>query len=412
MVSRSDFPLLTHRSELCYLDNASTVQKPQMVLDALNHFYTYENANTYRGIYELGELATERYEAARNTVAQFLNAAHTSEIIFTRGTTDGINAVADGWARRNLKAGDEIVITELEHHSNWLPWQRLAREYGIVVNVIPVLPDGTLHMQKAAALITKRTQLVAMTWISNAIGTHVPVEKIIQLAQQVGARVLIDAAQAVAHLPIDLQKIKADFLVFSGHKIGGPTGVGVLYINKALHESFEPYQLGGGMVLNVDLPTYPAIRSSSSSEVWLPAPHKFEAGTPPIAQAIGLAAAIDYMRKHINYAALQKDEASLCARLIERLSQHEKIRILGPQQELAQHGHLVSFVVDGMHAHDVAAYCAQQSICLRAGHHCAQPLARAVGYDASVRASFYAYNTVDDVDRLAIAIDSLIAELR
>jgi cysteine desulfurase / selenocysteine lyase len=399
MVSRSEFPLLTNRPDLCYLDNASTAQKPQVVLDALNHFYTHENANTYRGIYELGELATERYEAARKTVAQFLNAAHTSEIIFTRGTTDGINAVADGWARRTLKPGDEIVITELEHHSNWLPWQRLARDCGIVVKVIPVLHDGTLDMQAAQELITFRTKLIAAIWISNAIGTHVPVETLVQMARAAGARILIDAAQAVAHRPVDLQKINADFLVFSGHKIGGPTGVGVLYINKALHESFEPYQLGGGMVLSVDKPTY------------LPAPHKFEAGTPPIAQAIGLAAAIEYMREHIDYVALQKHEASLCARLIERLSPHNNIRILGPQLELAQRGHLVSFVVDGMHAHDVAAYCAQKKICLRAGHHCAQPLARALGYDASVRASFYVYNTPADVDRLADALDALIAEL-
>jgi cysteine desulfurase/selenocysteine lyase len=255
-------------------------------------------------------------------------------------------------------------------------------------------------MHAAQKLITSGTKLVAVTWISNAIGTHVLVETIIQLAQCVNARVLIDAAQAVAHRPVDLQKINADFLVFSGHKIGGPTGVGVLYINKALHELCEPYQLGGGMVLSVKDPVK-----------YLPAPHKFEAGTPPIAQAIGLAAAIAYMRDHIDYTTLQKHEASLCARLIERLSRHKQIRILGSQHELAQRGHLVSFVIDGMHAHDVAACCAQKNICLRAGHHCAQPLARALGYDASVRASFYAYNTTDDVDRLADALDTLIAEL-
>lgn len=398
MLSRSDFPLLTSRADLYYLDNASTTQKPQAVLDALNHFYTYENANTYRGIYELGELATERYEAARAIVAQFLNAADTSEIIFTRGTTEGINAVADGWARRNLKAGDEVVITELEHHANWLPWQRLAHEQGIIVKAIPVHPDGTLDMHKASQLIGSNTKLVSFTWISNAIGTHLPVKDLIALARRVGARVLIDAAQAVAHMPIDVQKIDADFLVFSGHKIGGPTGVGVLYIKKELHDFFEPYQVGGGMVLTLQPLKY------------LPAPHKFEAGTPPIAQAIGLAAAIMYMRKKIDYVALQKHEAALCARLIERVSQHKQIRILGPQQELITQGHLVSFVIDGMHAHDVAAYCAQQQICVRAGHHCAQPIAKALGYDASVRVSFYGYNTLDEVDRLANTIDSLVAE--
>jgi SufS family cysteine desulfurase len=401
MLSRADFPLLINRPDLCYLDNASTAQKPQAALDALNHFYTYENANTYRGIYELGELATERYEAARVTVANFLNAAHVSEIIFNRGTTDGINAVADGWARRTLKPGDEIVITELEHHSNWLPWHRLAQECGVVIKIIPILSDGTLDMRAAEQLITSRTKLVATTWISNAIGTHVPVETLTQLAHAVGAHILIDAAQAVAHLPIDLQKLSIDFLVFSGHKIGGPTGIGVLYINKALHESFEPYQLGGGMVLTIGNPPQ-----------WLPAPHKFEAGTPPIAQAVGLAAAIDYFRTHINFAALQQYEASLCARLIERLLKHPQVRLLGSQQELKERGHLVSFVIDGIHAHDVAAYCAQKQICLRAGHHCAQPLARALGYDASVRASFYGYNTIADVDRLADTLDMLLAELR
>lgn len=400
MLSRSDFPLLMHKPNLCYFDNASTTQKPQVVLDALNHFYTYENANTYRGIYELGELATERYEAARATVAQFLNAAHTAEIVFTSGTTEGINAVADAWVRRNLTVGDEIVITELEHHANWLPWQRLAHEHGIIVKVIPVLPDGTLDMNTAQQLIGNNTKLVAFTWISNAIGTHLPINDLVALARCVGARVLIDAAQAVAHIPIDVQAVGIDFLVFSGHKIGGPTGVGVVYIKKEHHDSFEPYQVGGGMVLTLEPLKY------------LPAPHRFEAGTPPIAQAIGLAAAISYMRKNINYEILQKHEAALCARLIERLSRHTQIRILGPQEELKKQGHLVSFVIDGIHAHDVAAYCAQKNICVRAGHHCAQPIAKALGYDASVRVSFYGYNTMLEVDHLADVLDTLIAEFK
>ncbi len=400
MVLRSDFPLLMNRRELCYLDNASTTQKPQAVLDALNHFYTYENANTYRGIYELGELATERYEKARATVAEFVHAADTCEIIFTRGTTEGINFVADAWARRVLKQGDEIVITELEHHANWLPWQRVALECGIIIKIIPVRSDGTLDMHKAHELITSQTKLVAITWISNAIGTHVPLAQIVERAQAVGARILIDAAQAVAHQEIDVQKLNIDFLVFSGHKIGGPTGIGVLYIKKDLHDDIEPYQLGGGMVLHVGPPLIP-----------LAAPHKFEAGTPPIAQAIGLGAAINYMRTHIDYTVLQKHEAELCARLIERLSQHATIRILGPQHELAQRGHMVSFVIAGIHAHDAAAYCAQKNICLRAGHHCAQPLAKALAYDASVRASFYAYNTIADVDLLGDTIDTLLHEL-
>lgn len=399
MVSRSDFPLLTHK-KIHYLDNASTTQKPQVVLDALNHFYTYENANTYRGIYELGELATERYEEARNTVAQFLNVQNSAEIIFTRGTTDGINAVADGWARKKLQASDEVVITQLEHHANWLPWQRLSEECGFIIKVIPVYADGSLDMDAAADLITSKTRLVATTWTSNAIGTHVPVAELVKCAHAVGAKILIDAAQVVAHAPINIRTLNPDFLVFSGHKIGGPTGVGVLYVNHALHDQMEPYQVGGGMVLQVGNPS-----------TWLPAPHKFEAGTPPIAQAIGLAAAIRYFQQHVDYSVLQKHEAALCARLIQRLQKHSCVRILGPINVLLQQGHLVSFVIDGIHAHDAAAYFAQKGVCVRAGHHCAQPLAQALGYVASIRASFYAYNTNDDVDILADACDALIAEI-
>jgi len=398
MMHRSEFPLLKNKPELHYLDNASTTQKPQVVLDALNHFYCYENANTYRGIYELGEVATERYEEARSIVAQFINAQHASEIIFTRGATEGINAVADAWARRHLKSGDEIVITALEHHANYLPWQRLAHEQGLVLRVIPINADGTLDMAAAATLITARTKLVAYTWISNAIGTHVPVYTLVQYAQSVGARILIDAAQAVAHVPINVQSLQPDFLVFSGHKIGGPTGIGVLYIGHALHDQLEPYQVGGGMVLRVAEPPQ-----------WLKAPHKFEAGTPPIAQAVGLGTAVTFFKNNIDYAMLKKHEAALCAQFIKHLQQYPWIRILGPVEQLQQQGHLVSFVVDGIHAHDVAAYLGKHNICVRAGHHCAQPLANALGYDASVRVSFYMYNTRADVDACCNAIDTLLA---
>jgi cysteine desulfurase/selenocysteine lyase len=401
MMPRSDFPLLMKHADLHYLDNASTAQKPQAMLDALNYFYTHENANTYRGIYELGELATERYELARATIAQFLNASHSSEIIFTRGTTDGINAIADGWARRMLQAGDEIVITQLEHHSNWLPWQRLAREIGIVVKVIPVFADGTLDMTAVQQLITSRTRLVATTWSSNAIGTIVPVAQLTAYAHAVGAKILIDAAQAVAHHKIDLQHLKPDFLVFSGHKIGGPTGIGVLYIARALHDQIEPYQVGGGMVLQIQPPP-----------VWLPAPHKFEAGTPPIAQAIGLGAAINYFTSTIDYEQLRKHETALCARLMSRLEMQPSIRILSPRAALTASGHLVTFVINGIHAHDAAAYLGRHTICVRAGHFCAQPIAHALGYIAAVRASFFGYTTAVDIDVLADGIDRLLAALR
>lgn len=401
MMPRSDFPLLMQQPNLHYLDNASTAQKPQMMLDALHCFYTHENANTYRGIYELGELATERYEAARTTIAQFLNAADSSEIIFTRGTTDGINAIADGWARRMLRSGDEIVITQLEHHSNWLPWQRLAREIGVVIKVIPVDAEGALDMTAAQQLITPRTRLVATTWSSNAIGTQVPVAELCAYARAVGANILIDAAQAVAHVPIDVQQLKPDFLVFSGHKIGGPTGIGVLYIARALHDQIEPYQLGGGMV-----------RTITEPPVWLPAPHKFEAGTPPIAQAIGLGAAITYFKTTIDYDQLRAHEAALCKRLMSRFEMHAAIRILGSREALKKSGHLVSFVINGIHAHDAAAYLGQCNICVRAGHFCAQPIAQALNYDAAIRASFYGYTTSADIDALADSIDQLMSELK
>lgn len=401
MIPRSQFPLLMHYPQLHYLDNASTTQKPQVVLERLLSFYTYENANTYRGIYELGEVATEQYEQARQTVAHFINAADASEIIFTRGATEGVNFIADAWARRTLKAGDEIVLTELEHHANWLPWQRLAHECGLIVRVIPVHADGTLDMSAAQMMITQRTRLIATTWISNAIGTYVPVHTLMSYAKAVGARVLIDAAQAVAHVPLDMQQLKPDFLLFSGHKIGGPTGIGVLYINRALHDVVEPYQVGGGMVLTVTQPPR-----------WLKAPHKFEAGTPPIAQAIGLGAALTYFKNNVDYDALRTHEATLCAHLIDGLTSYPQIRILGPIEQLQQHGHLVSFVIDGMHAHDVAAYLGLHNICVRAGHHCAQPLARALGYDASVRVSFYLYSTRADVEAVLTGIDTLFVTKR
>jgi cysteine desulfurase/selenocysteine lyase len=397
---KKDFPLLQHTMHGCpirFCDNASTTQKPQAVLDALLHFYTHENANIARGLYELAEFATERYEQARTAVAEFINARTPAEIIFTKGCTESINAVAQAWAAVHCKAGDEIVITQLEHHANWLPWQHIAQKHGIQLRVIPVYPDGTLDMDAAQKIITERTKLVATTWISNAIGTYVPITTVLHYARAVGARVLIDAAQAVAHQKIDVQALKPDFLAFSGHKLCSPTGIGVLYIAQELHESMEPYQFGGGMVYTV-----------SSPSLWLPAPHKFEAGTPPIAQAVGLAAAVSYFKKHIDFISLQKHEAALCAQLIEALQKDPKVQLYGPLDQLKKMGHIVSFTIEDMHAHDVAAYLAQFGICVRAGHHCAQPLARALYYDATIRVSFFAYNTTEDVD----AIISALAQLK
>lgn len=389
---RKDFPILNQSNDgkaLIYLDSAATSQKPMHVIDAISDFYKNYNANISRGIYDLGEKTTELYEQARETVATFIG-ANPNEIVFTSGATQGINFITRAWGDKNIHAGDEIIITELEHHSNMIPWQQLAERTGAVLKYIPVNFDGMLALEMLPELITKKTKLIAVTHVSNAIGTHVDIEHIIKQAHAVGARVLIDACQSVPHQKINVHKLNVDFLVFSGHKMFGPTGIGVLYIKEKLHDEVSPYQFGGGMIYDADL--YHAR--------WLKAPHKFEAGTPPIAQAIGLAAAIDYINKNIDFDELKKHEAELCARLIDGLLQHKAITIFGPVDQLKKSGHLVAFTVDGIHPHDVAAQLNKAGICVRAGHHCAQPLAKKMGIASSVRASFYAYNTRKEVDHL------------
>ena len=397
---RNDFPILSQTvngNPLAYLDNASTTQKRQQMLDAIIQFYTTYNANTGRGLYAIAEKATQQYEQIRHKVAQFIGAKNTSEIIFTRGCTSGINFVAATWGKEHITLGDEIVLTELEHHANLLPWQRLAKQNGAALRFIPVLPDGTLDLSNLASIITPKTKLVSMLDVSNALGTHIDVATISAQAKKVGAKVLIDAAQSIAHQQIDVQKLGCDFLVFSGHKMLGPTGVGVLYIKKELHDETPPYELGGGMVF----------QARFTDATWLPAPQKFEAGTLPIAQVIGLGAAIDYLNTSINFNELQKYEAQLCSQLIDALSTIQRIRLLGPINQLKKCGHLVSFVVDGIHAHDVATFLGSKGICVRAGHHCAQPFTKKLGYDVSVRTSFYLYNTPQEVDRLITTIKEL-----
>lgn len=388
---RKDFPLLqkkVNNRSLIYFDNAATSQKTQQVIDAMTHFYEFQNSNIARSVYAFGEQATTLYEQARAKVAEFIN-ADVNEIVFTKGATESINAVATGWALTNLKAGDEILLTQMEHHANLLPWQQISQRIGAVLKFIPVLSDGTLDMSKLDQLITKKTKLVSCVHVSNALGTHNDIETIIKKAHAQGAKVLIDAAQSVAHQKIDVKKLNGDFLVFSGHKMLGPTGIGVLYIKKDLHDQMQPYEFGGGMVYEVDF----------THASWAKAPHKFEAGTPPIAQAIGLAAAIDYIKKHIDFDQLKTHEALLCSALINGLQKNPKIRILGPIEQLKEAGHLVSFVIEGMHAHDVATHLSNHGICVRAGHHCAQPLAKVMNIHASVRASFYAYNTLEEVEK-------------
>lgn len=401
---RKDFPILKQKingHSLIYFDNASTSQKPQQVIEAIVDFYTKYNANIFRGTHAFGEHATEMYEDVRAKIAHFIDAKDTSEVIFVKGTTAGINFIASTWAEQYISKGDEIVITELEHHANLLPWQRVEQRKEAVLKAIPVLPDGSLDMSKVPELITKKTKLVAVTHISNAIGTQVDIQAIIKQARSVGAKVLIDAAQSVPHQKISVQKLDCDFFVFSGHKMLGPTGIGVLYIKKNLHDLIEPYQLGGGMVREATLHT----------ATWLPAPQKFEAGTPPIAQVIGLGAAVDYLTNYVDFEQLKRHEAALCAQTIDGLSKIPRVKILGPIEQLKKNGHIVSFTIEGIHGHDVVAYLSNKGICVRAGHHCAQPLALRIGIDASVRVSFYLYNTPQEVEVLIQAIADLVKEL-
>lgn len=388
---RSHFPQLkrtVNNSPLAFLDNAATTLKPYGVLEAMEQFYRHSYAPVHRGIYTLAEEATQAYEDARVAVARFIN-AHPEEIIFTRGTTESINAAASMWAKNHLQAGDEIAVTALEHHANLLPWQRIAEQRGARLVILPITHDGMLDMQQAGQLIGPHTKLVAACMTSNAIGTHVDVKTLAQLAHAFGAHMFVDAAQAVPHQVIDVHELDCDFLAFSGHKMLGPTGIGVLYVRRELQECLEPYQLGGGMVLH----------ASHTSATWAKPPVCFEAGTPPIVEAVGLTVAITYLEK-INFNHLRQHEAALCAHLIDGLQALGGVRILGPIEYLKKHGHVVSFVIPGMHAHDVAAAADQVGICVRAGSLCAQPLLHDLGCESVVRASFYGYNTIEEVERL------------
>ncbi len=396
---RKDFPALQQKINdhpLIYVDNAATTQNPKVVTDRLAQFYNEGYANTFRGVYGLGEKTTAAYEQARLKVAEFIG-ADPQETIFTQGTTESINFVATAWGLNHLKAGDEIVLTELEHHANLIPWQQVAQKTGAILKFISISEDGTLNLDNLDSIITSKTKFVGCIQISNALGTTVDIKRIIKAARAVGAPILIDAAQSVPHIKIDVHELDCDFLAFSGHKMCGPTGIGVLYIAKRMFDSVPPYQFGGGMLSHA---TY-------ETATWLKPPHRYEAGTPPIAQAIGLGTAIDYLEQNVDFEALKADEASLCAQLIEGLEKMDHIRILGPIDQLKKEGHLVSFVAEGMHAHDVAAYLDSYGIAVRAGHFCAQPLFTKLGLDAAVRVSFYLYNTPQEVDKIISVLKDL-----
>lgn len=395
---KSQFPIFKNLPNLVYLDNAATTQKPQEVIQAELDYYTTYCANIYRGAYTIGEQATQSYQDARATVANFIG-AHQDEIVFVKNATEGINLVASSWARTHLSAGDHILLSEYEHHANLLPWQVVAKERDVVIDYLPVGANGQLDYGMLEQLITPRTKLVACCAVNHATGIYTDITKIITAARAVQARVLLDAAQLVAHERIDVKELDVDFLVFSGHKLFGPTGIGVLYIKKPLEHTMNPYQVGGGAVFDVGF----------QHTTYAPSPHKFEAGTPPIAQAIGLAQAVRWFSACDN-AAIKEHEQSLMRALINGLVALPNVHIVGAIEQLKVQAHIVSFIIDGIHAHDVAAYLNQWGIAVRAGHHCAQPLAKKLGIEASVRVSIACYNTTQDVDLLLEKLTVLIEQ--
>jgi cysteine desulfurase/selenocysteine lyase len=394
---RRDFPVLdqqVHGRPLIYFDNAATTQKPRAVIKALDHYYEHDNANVHRGIHELSNRATAGFEAARARSAKFLNARSADEIIFTRGTTEGINLVATAWGNRNIKAGDVILLTEMEHHSNLVPWQLLAERTGARLAFLPITGDiGQLDMTRVDELLARQVKLLAFVHISNSLGTVNPVVELCARARRLGITTLVDAAQSAGHRPLDVQEIGCDFLVLSGHKMCGPTGIGVLYGRQEILEAMPPYHGGGEMILNVEY----------QKSTWKPAPHRFEAGTPDIAGAIGLAAAMDYLDA-IGRETISQHDLELGAYAFAKLSGLKSIRLFGPHVGRAG---LVSFLLDGVHAHDVVELANQRGIALRGGHHCTQPLMRRLGVESTSRASFYFYNTTDEIDRLVEVVKEI-----
>jgi len=388
---RGDFPLLhrtVHGKRLVYLDSAATSQKPREVLDALGQYYQLYNANVHRGVYQIAEEATARYEEARAKVATFLGAGRPEEIVFTRGTTEAINLVAATWGRMHVHAGDEIVLTEMEHHSNIVPWQMLAAERGAVLRYVPVTDEGRLDLDAYGRLLSERTKIVAVVHQSNVLGTVNPIRRIADQAHAAGARVVVDGAQSVPHQAVDVQSLGADFLAFSGHKMLGPTGSGGLWARYELLEAMPPYQGGGEMIMMVGL----------ESSTYKDPPHKFEAGTPNIADSIALGAAVDYLRR-IGLGAIAAWEHELTAYALRRLPEVPGLRLYGPR-EPTDRGGALSFTMDVAHPHDIAQVLDQEGIAIRAGHHCAQPLHRRFGIPASARASVHLYNTTADIDAL------------
>jgi cysteine desulfurase/selenocysteine lyase len=386
---REDFPILhekAHGQPLIYFDNAATSQKPKTVLDALRRYYEHNNANVHRGLHELSSRATEAYEGSRRRVADYLGAASPDEIVFTRGTTESINLVAQAWGGKFLREGDVILLTEMEHHSNLVPWQLLAERTGVRLRFVPVHDDGTLALEQLSSLLTREVKLFAFTHVSNSLGTINPVAHLCEKARAIGALTLVDAAQSVGHAPINVRELGCDFLAFSGHKMCGPTGIGALYARAEVLDAIPPWHGGGEMIVSVTL----------ERSAFKKAPHRFEAGTPNIAGAIGLEAAIDYIEQ-IGRPAIFEHDTELAQYAMERLDELPGMRVLGPREE---RGALVGFVMKAAHPHDLTTFADRYGLALRGGHHCNQPLMRRFGLPGTTRASFYFYNTKEEIDRM------------
>ncbi|MGR9048944.1 cysteine desulfurase [Halobacillus faecis] len=389
---RDEFPILhqeVNGHPLVYLDSSATSQKPIKVIEKLDEYYRGYNSNVHRGVHTLGTKATDEYEGAREKVRRFINASSTQEVIFTRGTTTAINTVAASYGRANLSEGDEVVITPMEHHSNIIPWQQIVKDTGATLKYIPLQPDGTIHLEDVQKTVTSKTKIVAVMHVSNVLGTINPVKEIAQIAHNQGAVMLVDGAQSAPHMKIDVQDLDADFYAFSGHKMCGPTGIGVLYGKKALLEKMEPVEFGGEMIDFVNL----------YDSTWKELPWKFEGGTPIIAGAVGLGAAIDFLTD-IGLDEIKDHEEKLASYAMQEMNKVDGMTIYGPEHRAG----LVTFNLSDVHPHDLATVLDAEGIAVRAGHHCAQPLMRWLEVSATARASFYLYNTEEDIDRLVAGL--------
>ena len=393
---RADFPILSqevHGKPLTFLDNGASAQKPRQVIDAMRSVYETEYANVHRGAYQLSERATERYEGARNIVQRFLNAKSRQEIVFAKNVTEVINLVAYSYARCVLQPGDEVIITDMEHHSNIVPWQLMRDERGLVLKYVSCTDDGEFRIEDLAKLITPKTKLISLTHVSNVMGTVVPIKEVAKLAHEHGAKLMVDGAQAVMHMPVDVQDLDCDFYAFTGHKIYGPSGIGVLYGKAELLDAMPPFLGGGDMILSVTM----------EKSTWAALPAKFEAGTPPIAQAIGLGAALEYV-SGIGLEGIAAHEIDLLNYATQQLSSIDGLRIIGTAPNKTS---VISFTMDGAHPHDISTIIDQAGVCVRAGHHCAQPLMDRMGVPATTRASFGMYNTREEADTLVAALGNV-----